>query len=282
MRSKFPFSFLSTTLLCFGLAAGTQAQTTPAEETAPPCAIDLSNAIGTLADAQVSAANGDQTEARAMIAAVQLQLTEIETRCTEADEPIQLSQTFTAPDDIFAFQYPEGWELGQFTAGLDWNDELANMSVEETIPPGAKVVVSSDAVDYLLGGASARPVSGVQVIVSVGSALHILQSINIYNDVMGFQYVNDGFTMDTLSNHLLVPLREFSQNGPPAWTSVDSTRPTYAIDMLNTGFPIYVLLVQLDEEQGSYALIIGSAEQERHAELPFWTLAIAETVDITP
>lgn len=279
MHSKFPFSILTAALLCFGLPAGAQAQTTPPQ---PTCTIDLSSAIAALADAQVSATQGDQAAALALVADVQAQLDAVETACAFPGPEVDLVQVFTAPDDLFGFHYPLNWFAGAFEPGLDWNDMLIGLSVDEPLPQGGQVALSSQALEDDTDSISASPEEGVRVLVSVGSPLHILHSVGLYQEEAAVEFVNAGFTLETLGNALLLPLNEEHTDNPITKIDIEAPRPTIAIDMRDTEFPIYVVLVALDADQDLYGLVVGVAEDARRYELSYWTLAIAETLDTTP
>jgi hypothetical protein len=88
----------------------------------PDCTIDLSSAIGLLADAQVDAAEDTEAALRKIERAREA-LEAIEEACdpgqNQSDITIQINGVYEDPDELFTFNYPSNWRVGEFTPAED-------------------------------------------------------------------------------------------------------------------------------------------------------------------
>lgn len=275
MRHYFSRFLLSISLLYMGINV-VQAQTP--EPPSGDCKIDLSLVIANLADAQVSATSGDRPAALEMIAQVQADLQEIETNCTETALSVELSQTYRAPGDLFTFAYPQDWFIDAFQEGLDW-ESLLPRGVADTqpIPRGGSILISSEPIT------ASRAVStdATVISISVGNPLHILQATGLHRPEASTQFIEEGFTLKTLSEEFFLQGQAYDENRIITMNEVTAQRPTVAFHMSDEQMNAYIVIVALNEAENQYAVVVGVAPAKDEAgQTRQLVRAIAETITI--
>src|SRR5829696_8130789 len=124
---------------------------TPLITHAQECEIDLTDSIITLTQAQAGAASGNTSSALSSISSVQTTLDNIQQTCAGQSSTPELTETFTAPDDLFSFNYPADWFVTEFQQGQDWAELLAPANTSELVIPASGIVTVTSqevALDY--------------------------------------------------------------------------------------------------------------------------------------
>lgn len=88
---------------------------------AQDCAIDLSDVVAELLQAQAAASGGDTEAGLTQIAEVRAALAEITDACAEAgiEAGVLLDNRFVAPNNAFIVYYPSGWVEGIFSPNAE-------------------------------------------------------------------------------------------------------------------------------------------------------------------
>lgn len=108
------------------------------------CDIDLVSTITALIEAQRAADQGDDFAAVQQLEQVQAQLDALIASCEGVTVP--LGRTFTSPDGLFSFSYPDGWAFasplrGQYAVGS--TQEALNIAMDSGFPdvPDGEAVI---------------------------------------------------------------------------------------------------------------------------------------------
>ena len=248
---------------------------------AQPCAIDLTDAIIALTQAQADAGSGSTADALAAITGVQADLAAIQERCEAADSAtatFDLSETFTEPD-MLSIDYPTGWFAGDFHAGLDWEIMLKTLNpLLLSVPPGGTVTVSSAEITSAYSPFVA--LDGVQsATVIVGSPMHIFVELGIYSEDFATTFLAGEVDFPTLLEELQLRIEQSPLLPTVELTSIEAERMTAGIEIHADDTSISMILVELDRFENRYALLVSPTTAESESNMLALLEAMAATVN---
>lgn len=214
------------------------------------CQIDLSGVTATLTRAQAAAARGEPDQALALLAQADAALADIETGCNPptVTPEVALGAVYTAVDNSFTVQYPEGWF---------------------TLPSSATNSVSlgtDQAAAAAVAGADPNLTSGQRgALVLVGSPAQLTNSITTERSVEG--------------------IRRFFQTQLSSVYLVRAPEPSYALgnhlaanlDFSGATFDGLMVVVELEAGR-QYAVVAGAAAKGELASFTPTLLSIAASI----
>lgn|GEM_PF-3617948 len=252
---------------------------TPLWAQAQECEIDLTASLVALTQAQADAANGDTTSALSSISSVQSILDDIQQACAwESVNPQALTETFNAPDYLFSFQYPEDWFAGEFHNGVDWGRIIVENPNNLPLPPGGTVTVASEEITSEYSPYVA--LAGIQsVTVSVGTPLHLFTELGIYSPDFATTFLEGDFGFDALVEELEARIRQSPAAAELTVTPLEAERPTVAFEAGDENMNIVIVLVNLDEANNWYAMLVSPTLTADNADMLPLLLAMAESVE---
>lgn len=253
---------------------------TPLAAQAQDCEIDLTDAIIALTQAQADAASGDTAVALSAITDVQATLDTIRESCpfTAAETTFDLSETFTAPDDLFSFDYPAGWFEAEYHEGMDWEQTLANANfLFLAISAGGTMTVISEEMPPAYSPYAV--IDGVQsVTVIVGSPMHLFAELGIYDTDLAEDFLAGRFDKEDLVDALETRIQQSPMASDLEIAPVEAARPTVRIETQGADTRLTLLLVELDRFESRYAMLVSPTSVENDANMLPLLLAMAETV----
>lgn len=212
---------------------------------AADCEIDVQPIVATLIQAQTAAASGNQDEALQQIADAKAALEVLKTNCTaEPLPPPDLTTTFTAPDESFTFNYPEGWAADEFTPTLDDFGSGGRAIIADT-EAGLELLTQS------IDQTKLAPTDQAAMII-VGSPSTVLYSLGIYDATVEQPNIPDA---EALTEYILLAIRDgqvFDEISDPVY---EGQNARFSIG--NPEFVGVVLLTQLDTDKYTFTLLIG-------------------------
>ncbi len=245
------------------------------------CTVDLSSVIGQLTEAQALADTGNTPTALTTIADVQAALDALQRSCTRADALDALASTYSAPDESFRFQYPEGWFMGEFHEGRDW-ELLTNGANPQNLPlpPGGSVTLSS--VEVPLNYSPYVALKDVlSVTVLVGNPLHLFNELGLYSPQFAETFLAGAFGFDELAEALETGIRQSPMNPDLLLTPVEGARPTLGFTAYNDATNLALVLVALDETGNLYALLVSPTLTRDNVEMLPLLIAMAASVEVS-
>ena len=209
------------------------------------CAIDVQPIVAALIEAQTAAASGDQDMALQQLADAKTAIETLETNCTaEPLPPPELSASFTAPDESFTFNYPDGWAVGQFTVTLD------------DFGPGGRAIVANteaglDLLTQTIDQTKVEPTDQAAMII-VGTSKTVLYSLGIYDSTVEQP---DLSTVEALTDYIQQAIKDgpvFDKISDPVYDG-QTAQFTFA----DVEFVGKVLVSQLDTDKFALTLLLG-------------------------
>jgi hypothetical protein len=252
---------------------------TPLVAYAQECEIDLTDSIIALTQAQADAASGNTSGALAAISNVQTTLDHIQQACAGQSSAAALTETFTAPDDLFSFNYPANWFVTEFQQGQDWATLLtpANSS-ELAIPDSGIVTVTSQevALDY----SPFVALEGVEsVTVVVGNPLHLFTELGLYSEEFSAAFLEGSLDYDALLDALEAGIRQSPLAPELTVTTVDAARSTASLEVQSDDGNLTLVLVALDEDENLYALLVSPIAADQDVDILPLLQSMAETIE---
>jgi hypothetical protein len=252
---------------------------TPLAAFAQDCDINLTDSIIALTQAQANATSGDTAAALSAITGVQATLDTIREGCPlTAETTFDLSETFTAPDDLFSFNYPAGWFEAEYHDGMDWEQMLASSNpLFLAISAGGTMTVLSE--EMPPGYSAYAVIDGVQsVTVIVGSPMHLFTELGIYDTDLAEDFLAGRFDKEDLVNALETRIQQSPMASNLEIAQVEAERPTISVETEGADTRLTLLLVELDPYESRYALLVSPTSVEDDADMLPLLLAMAETV----
>lgn len=152
----------------------------------PDCtAIDLSDSIALLVEAQTQAAKGNTEDALKLIADAQAQLAAIEAQCATTASA-ELTETAASVNGSFSISYPKGWQV------IDASALIGGSNIPESVDHVA--VASSEEITAKLGKATPFEGSDGLILVLAGTRSDVARSLGLFGGVKNY----DGLSMEQL------------------------------------------------------------------------------------
>lgn len=254
---------------------------TPLAAFAQDCEINLTDAIIALTQAQANATSGDTAAALTAITDVQATLDAVRENCplAAAATSFDLSETFTAPDELFSFSYPAGWYEAEYHEGMDWAQMLANSNpLFLAISAGGTMTVLSEEMPPAYSPYAV--IAGVQsVTVIVGSPMHLFTELGIYDTDLAEDFLAGRFDKEDLVDALETRIQQSPMASNLEIAPVEADRPTVSIETQGADARLTLLLVELDRFESRYALLVSPTSLDDDADMLTLLLAMAETVE---
>lgn len=254
---------------------------TPFTASAQECALDLTEAIIALTQAQADAAAGDTGAALDAITGVQSDLTAIQESCagSATAATFDLSETFTEPD-MLSFDYPAGWFAGEFHAGLDWELLVSTTNpLLLTVPPSGTITVSSAEITSAYNSPFVA-LDGVQsASVFVGSPMHLFTELGIYSEDFTRAFLAGNVDTVALLEELQLRIEQSPLSPTVELTSIDAERRTAGIEISADDTSIVMVLVELNRFENRYALLVSPTTAETEANMLALLEAMAATIE---
>lgn len=254
---------------------------TPLAANAQDCEINLTDAIIALTQAQASATSGDTAAALTAISDVQSQLDDIRGNCplTAPETSFDLTETFTAPGDLFSFDYPTGWFEAEYYKGRDFETLFATVNPDDVpLPTGGAVSVSSATIASNYSPYVALP--GQQsVSVVVGTPLQLFMELGLYSEDLAESLIAGELDFTAVAVEMEARINGSELAPDLVVTSIDADRPTVAFEARTSATDITLVLVALDEANNWYALLVTPVLPDDNVDMLSLLLAIAETVE---
>lgn len=214
---------------------------------AATCDIDVQPIVAQLISAQTAAASGKQDDALQQLGEAKANLEALEESCLNGPAAVvtpELTNTYTAPDESFSFQYPDGWAADQFTLTLD-NFGAGGRAVIASTEAGLKLLTQT------IDKTKLEPTDQAAMII-VGSSSTVLYSLGIYDSTVEQP---DLSTVEALTDYIQLAIRDgqiFAEVSDPTYEE-----ETAHFSIGNTEFDGLVLLSQLDTDKFAFTLLIG-------------------------
>lgn len=152
----------------------------------PDCAaIDLSDSIALLVEAQTQAAKGNTEDALKLIADAQAQLAAIEAQC-DTPTSAALTETVVSVNGRFSISYPEGWQI------IDASALIGGSNIPESVDHVA--VASSEEVTAKLGKATPFEGKDGLILVLAGTRSDVARSLGVFGGDRNY----DGLSIEKL------------------------------------------------------------------------------------
>lgn len=233
----------------------------------PACDIDIQSVVRTLIEAQTLAAQGKNADALAKIAEAQAALDTINTTCSGEAIPIELTQTFVAPDEVLTFEYPKGWVIGEYDT----------TTVEDTV--GGDVIFASSA--SVFENIDRQPEEwvfdkgDVFAYVVVGTAMSVLRDAGVFDADAG---ISEETSLEELvsafQSGLLKQNESFSVESAETFSLNDRKAGSFILNSAN--FSGLVVLVEL--EQGKFGVTLAIGAKDEAAQTSTYAKVIAASV----
>lgn len=227
------------------------------------CEVDVQPVVGLLIEAQSLGAQGNQEDALAKITEAQAALEAIKTTCSGEATPVELTQTFTSPDEYFTVDYPTGWVIGEYDDMIGGDGQGGNVFFASTAAVFDNIDKQPE--EWVFNNGD------VYAYVGVGSAHGVL------SDALGNspEPVSSTATLEALVDAFRSGLVEQDESfvvGEPEFLSLNDRKAAF----FSLGYPTFSGLVTLTElEKGRFGVLLTIGKIDEAEQTAGYAQAIA-------